>query len=651
MPGTNTTFNQEITSSSLALAQFRAFAHKMPALYLSVGASKMAIAYVFSSQAPGWLCLLLGIFAPSASLLRAAWWIKHRDDDLTAEAAAAILARAQKWLFGMTAIYIAINFALYHYGDQDTRMMLILSMLSSAMCSFFCLMQLRSAALIMVCLITIPCLCMLLSQDTSSAWAIACNITVVTAAMVFATQSYTREFANLVEARDSIAREHAKTEHLSRENRRLANIDMLTDLPNRRHFFSELATLFEGFAPGEPKLAIGIIDLDGFKQINDLHGHRIGDGVLREVGRRLRATLGDDAIACRLGGDEFALIVQGALSEEFLVALGERALHALRQPIRLDDVVLTVSGSIGFAVLTDREQTPERLYDRADHALYHAKRLGRGRIVMSSQRHEDLIKEQAAIEAALRTADLEKELHLVFQPIVEAATGRPLAFEGLARWTSPTLGAVAPATFIAAAERAGLITGLTPILLRKALQVATTWPPPIRLSFNLSAHDVASAENIRALMAVIAASGFDPRRIDMEITETAMMSNADTAVEHVNMLKKIGIQISIDDFGTGYSSISYLNCLPVDKVKIDKSFVKDLGTDNNSSKIVRSLIALCRDMSLTCIVEGVETAEQLEHLKAIGCTVFQGYHFARPMPPEAIASYLTRTPLSVGETA
>ena len=298
---------------------------------------------------------------------------------------------------------------------------------------------------------------------------------------------------------------------------------------------------------------------------------------------------------------------------------------------------------MGIAVYPDMASTAEQLFERADYTLYHAKRNRRGVAVLFSVEHESRINDEARIEQALKLASLAVELSVVFQPIVNVRTQRVLGFEALARWTSPTLGQISPALFFPIAERAGLVGSLTRPLLRKALAVAKDWHDDIRLSFNLSAHDLNSYDGILTLVGIIENSGFDARRLDMEITETAFTHDFEQVKRSIDMLRHLGCGISLDDFGTGYSSLSRLHALPLTKIKIDRSFVTDLHKKPTSYKIVKSLLALGRDMELDCVIEGVETQEELAALKKLGGILIQGYVYSPPISQHDVAAFLSDT--------
>ncbi len=421
------------------------------------------------------------------------------------------------------------------------------------------------------------------------------------------------------------------------EARQLADFDALTGLPNRRSFFAALDTLAQAGAAFD----LGLIDLDGFKPVNDIYGHAAGDAVLTEVARRLTAVGDDQVRAARLGGDEFALIVEGGADATTLLALGERLCGALRQPYAFAGMTIGLSASIGFARGGDGLDA-KPLLERADYALYRAKENQRGGAVMFDARHEQEMLDFNRIDQALRTGNLEAELHVVFQPQVELANGKTTGFEALARWNSPVLGAVRPDVFIRAAERSGLIGELTPALLRKALAAAADWPEDLRVAFNLSVYDLHSARAIDAVCDIVRQSGVAPARIEFEITETAMLTDLDQALESLAKLRAMGSRIALDDFGSGFSSFGQIHRLPLDCLKIDRSFVEELLKNGKTRKIVKTMIDLCANLNLEHVVEGVETEEQLWQLREVNARCVQGYLFAKPMAAGDIADYLER---------
>jgi len=431
-----------------------------------------------------------------------------------------------------------------------------------------------------------------------------------------------------------------RTEALSNENLLLANMDSLTELPNRRAFFTHLEVELEKARAAGTRLALGVIDLDGFKPVNDLYGHSVGDRLLVSVSKRLTVCL-KASKAFRLGGDEFAIVAPIIPDDAQLVANANAISEQLRAPYHMPEGTVHVSASMGIAVFPNLASTLEQLFDRADYALYHAKKTRRGDAVLFDAEHEKQINIEARIEHLLKQRDMENELSVVFQPIVDIRDGGTDGFEALARWHSPILGHVPPAQFFSIAERAGIVSSLTRPLLKKALASASQWEPSLRLSFNLSAHDLNSCEGVLSLIGIIENSGFDARRLDLEITETAFAHDFEQVRQSVEMLRRLGCGISLDDFGTGYSSLTRLHALPLTKIKIDRSFVTNLHEKPASYKIVKSLLTLSRDMELECVVEGVETPEELAALEGLGATLVQGYVYAPPLREEDVDEFLS----------
>jgi len=638
-------FRVPADNPDLMRAQFGAFSKQVPLLYFILMSNTIAVAYTYVNVAPDWLTMIVpGVLTVLAGL-RTYWWLRQRhlvrsDADILRN------LRATNWLtLPIGAGFTAWSFALYPYGDPFAKSQVAFYMAVTVIGCIFSLMHLRSAALIVTLIVDVPYVLFFFATGEPTLKAIAVNNLLVSGAMVTVLFIYYRDFADLVASRKSLLAQQAATQALSDENFRLANLDSLTELPNRRRFFAELSSAFADAERRHVRVAVGIIDLDGFKPINDNYGHSVGDRVLIEAGRRIREVcegFGPQRVEfARLGGDEFGLVVCGGPEDADLTRLGERIGSQVKLPYQLDTAHTGLSCSIGFASFPDAATTSEALYECADYALYHAKRHQRGRTVIFSSELEAEIRSRGVIENLLRTSDFGTEMELVFQPIVDAMSEHTAGFETLARWHSPRLGWVSPADFIPAAERIGLIRPLTQALLARALAKAKTWPDELRLSFNLSAHDICAAEGILPLISIIEKSGLSPRRIDFEITETAVTFDFVRAQQSIATLKAMGCGISLDDFGTGYSSLSHVHRLPLDKIKVDRSFVAEINENPVSHKIVKSLAGLCDDMEIACVVEGVETRAQLDSLRRLGCDFIQGYYFAKPMPANAIADYLT----------
>jgi len=446
-----------------------------------------------------------------------------------------------------------------------------------------------------------------------------------------------------VKARLDAVRDRETAEALAQEARHLAECDALTGLPNRRSFFLALNARIERLREtGEPFL-LGLVDLDGFKPVNDTYGHAAGDDMLKTVARRLEAVGGASAMPARLGGDEFALLTPiDPKSAETALTLGHRIEARLSETYVLGEYSCKGSGSVGLLICDDPALSAHDLMERADHALYFAKRALQGKAVLFNTALEQEMSNSSQIDKALRKADYEAEFAVHFQPQFDLNQNRVIGFEALARWDSPELGRVTPDVFIPAAERAGLIRPLTQVLLGKALAEMISWPEDVGLSFNLSTHDLMSPTTISGILETVRESGLPASRIEFEITETAMMSDFNQARRAIDRISEAGHKVALDDFGIGYSSLQYLQQLPVSKLKIDHSFVHRILEDPSSFKIVRTLLSLSQTLGLGCVVEGVETEAQIHILRTMGARHIQGYLIGAPMPPEAVADCLNR---------
>jgi len=613
-------------NSELVCQQYRVFSAQMPIMYAILLVNSWALAYNFIGNAPDWLALYSPLAFSVLCVVRLVGWSRAIGHEPSAESAYRAMARSS-WLAIFTSPLFAIwPLLLYPYGSPYEQAHVAFYMAITVIGVIFCLMHLRSSAIVVAIVVNFIFIGFFGLSQIPAFVAMAVNILLVSIAMLAILIVYYRDFTQMVAART--------------ENFRLANIDPLTGLPNRRHFFDRLPMSLAACRATGAALTVGVLDLDGFKSVNDLYGHSVGDELLMTVGVRLKEICADRLYVARLGGDEFAIIAEDANKEEVL-SLGNSICACLRAPFDLEEVVVEVTATVGFAFASSfASEDARELFEQADYALYQGKRASRGMVTFFSETHRDEIRKTAMIEKALRTADLNEELTVLFQPIIRMDTGEAVAFEALARWHSKSLGLVPPSAFIPVAERAGIIHRLTKILLAKALAVAVSWPPDIRLSFNLSARDIVSKTSVLWLTKILSDSGFDTNRIDFEITETSMLHDYEQALDTIAALKALGCGISLDDFGTGYSSLSQLHSLPLTKIKIDRSFVTDLHVNPASYKIVRSMVSLSRDMGLDCIIEGVETAEEVKALQALGCSYVQGYRYSRPLPADAALSFL-----------
>ncbi|MCW5706175.1 EAL domain-containing protein [Shinella sp.] len=629
----------ESGNPELVQAQLAAFTKQVPLLYFMLVTNTVALTITHFGAAPAYLTLYIPGALYAVSLFRLVHWWFSRNRRYTHEEAVGRLRSTYRLTALLGAGFCAWSLSLYPYGDAYQQSHVAFYIANTVVGCIFCLMHLRAAALALTAIVLGPFTVFFGTSGNPVFTALALNVALVTVAMVFILFTYYRDFGALIRSQKELTARQAETQRLSDENHRLANLDSLTNLPNRRQFRAELETRIARAEKNRTGLALGLIDLDGFKPVNDTFGHGIGDKLLVEVGERLTAFAGRGLFPARLGGDEFGIVFEGPASAERLHALGDEICAALQEPYVFNGQAARVSGSLGISILGEAGTTADRLFDRADFALYLAKQNFRGTTVVFSAEHEAEINEQGRIQQALRAADFEKEMYLVFQPMVDADTNGISAYEALARWESPVLGTVPPGIFIRAAERAGIIGRLTEFVMEKALAAARSWPDHIRLSVNLSTRDVVSNRTVDALLEIIAQSGVDPARLDIEVTETAVMRNFTLAADNIRRFAERGIGISLDDFGTGHSSLSYVHKLPLTKIKIDRGFIVDIATNELSRSIVKTIVDLSRNIGCVCVVEGMETHEQVAALRGLGCRMMQGYYFARPERLEDTLAY------------
>ncbi len=616
----------------LLQAQYRALSAHLPMMYLILMTSTWALAATHIGIAPVWLTITLPLLLTAASAVRILFWWKSRERQPNTKVALASLKQTNRLAFLIALAFTLWSFLLFPYGDAYMQSHVAFYMSITVISCIFSLMHVRSAAITVAAIVNTSFIIFFISTGEPTFIALSANIALVTAGMLVIMLVNYRNFAQMVNAQ-------VKTQALSNENLRLANIDSLPELPNRRAFFAELRITFGKARQNGSHMAIGIIDLDGFKQVNDVYGHSTGDKLLVQASHRLAAaTASDDAQIFRLGGDEFAFVTSGTV--ETAEALGTAISESLQQPFILPGAPIHISGSVGIAVYPESALSPEALYEQADYAQYHGKRTRRGAVTVFTPALDAKIRREAMLEQALKQANLEEELFVLFQPIIDCTSGGAVGFEALARWKSPKLGFVPPSEFIAVAERVGFVGNLTWTLLQKALSVAETWPAGTRLSFNLSAQDLNNEESALAIAAIIGASSFSPHNLDLEITETAFGHDFEQICRSAEHLRMLGCGISIDDFGTGYSSLTRLHALPLTKIKIDRSFVENIDTKPASYKIVKSLLTLSRDMELDCVVEGVEREEELETLKTLGAKFIQGYLYSPPVSEDRLGHFL-----------
>lgn len=420
----------------------------------------------------------------------------------------------------------------------------------------------------------------------------------------------------------------------------MAFVDALTGLGNAHRLRETARQIVAERADDPAPFTIGLADLDGFKPINDLFGPAAGDAILRQVAGRLKACIPDGATVTRGEGDEFAFLLPLVFERKGAEKFAQMLKDVLSAPFDLGERSVRLSASFGFAVYPFAGEDFDDLMKSADTALYRSKRRGRGQVTVYSREIAHEMKRMTHIEQALRNAITKGEVEVHYQPIVDLANDQVVGFEALARWRDAELGNVSPAVFVPIAEERGFIDKLSEMLLFKAAEAALSWPRELFLSFNLSSAQLMDPETGSKILAIIDRTGLDPRRLELEITETAVMSDADVAQRIMTQLRAAGVRVSLDDFGTGQSSLGRLRDFTFDKVKIDRAFVSRISTDRASEHIIKAIVTMCDGLELTVVAEGIEDMAEALKLKALGCGMGQGYFYGRPVDAAATQSYL-----------
>ena len=420
----------------------------------------------------------------------------------------------------------------------------------------------------------------------------------------------------------------------------MAQHDGLTGLPNRNLLRQQMDDLLLHTRRSAEKVALLVLGLDNFKAVNDTLGHGIGDKLLRGVARRLRSTLREEDVLARLNSDEFAIVQSGVTRPEDAALLAKRLLEAIGDPYLLDGHSVVIGASIGIALSPGDGDESDKLLKNADMALSRAKNDFRGTFSFFEAAMDARAQTRRKIEIELREAIQNDLLRPYYQPLVDLSTGRIAGFEALVRWPHPERGMISPGEFIPVAEETGLIGAVGGLMLRRACMDAAQWPDDVRVAVNLSPLQFRVGDLLAQVMDTLKETGLAATRLELEITETLVLEKSSQVLATLHALRSLGVRISMDDFGTGYSSLSYLRSFPFDKIKVDQSFVRDLGSDRDAQAIVRAIVSLGKGLGVTITAEGVETESELSCLRTEGCHEGQGFLFSRARPNAEIVGLL-----------
>jgi len=444
----------------------------------------------------------------------------------------------------------------------------------------------------------------------------------------------------LIEANQKLKMEIALREESQAQSYYLAYHDFLTGLGNRLLFKDHLETALRGIPATPHPIAVLFIDLDDFKSVNDTMGHSVGDLLLKSIAGRLRDTLQATDRIARLGGDEFAILQVSVPQPASSVALAEKIMNLTAAPCRIDGHDVTVGASVGIAIGQPGEIDAEKFLKSADLAMYAAKSGGRGTYRIFNPDMDCQVQARRLLDRDMRQGLVQNCFRLHYQPLINLQTRKVTCFEALMRWQHPERGLISPIEFIPLAEEIGLIVPLGEWALRQACSEAMNWPDDIGVCVNLSTVQFNKGNLVSTVIGALASSGLPASRLELEVTESILLDTSDSNIGILNQLRELGVRIAMDDFGTGYSSIGYLRNFRFDKIKIDRSFVKDLMEDDGCLAIVRAVAGLGKSFGIATTAEGVETEEQLQQLALEGCTEVQGYLYSRPVPADQVPALL-----------
>jgi diguanylate cyclase (GGDEF)-like protein len=628
--------------AALLRAQYRSLARLGPYVHGVVILATVALCGAARQRSTFVDGFILPAALVAVSLFRLIFWLKARDR-VERETLDVIRRqiRAARVLGPALAIALSLMAAVSTSlgGVPELPLALVAVWIAIAACAF-CLDALASAATVAIVASTAPLIVAFLTGGADMTIWLAALLAIASCFVIRMLSEAFGMFAEVVRSRFTIAEKQRAAEDARRAAMTIALTDYLTGLPNRRCFQRLLAdrtrTGLESAAP----FAVGLVDLDGFKPINDSHGHPVGDEVLRQVADRLAKAMSGRGCAARMGGDEFAILCDGIGARDETIALGEEIQAMFATPFVVETLDISLSSACGFALFPSSATEPDELVRLADAALYRAKAVGRGVVAVFDAKAESDSIGRATLEEALRRAVAESRIQVVFQPIVDLATSGISGFETLARWNDDALGPIAPSVFIPVAERIGVIDELSRDLLRKAVRVAAQWPSDLSLSFNLSAAQLSAPTTGLRIVSALREFGFPPTRFEVEVSEAAIMKNPDAARATIEALRKAGVRVTLDDFGAGASSLAQLRDLALDKIKIDRSFIDNVCCDPKIAVLTRAIIDMCRRLDLPCVAEGIERREQLDELRLGGCDCGQGALFAAAMPEAMVAEFI-----------
>jgi diguanylate cyclase (GGDEF)-like protein len=600
----------------LEAQQFRILRTQIPILYAVLAINTGILCYsIYGSVSASLSLIIPGAFAVLITV-RAAIWLARRSIEPAA-------GRISRYLWSTTLIAAFVSLGLGIWGvillrsDIGDKPFVPLFIAFGAIACAYCLSCLPRAAFATIFLSTTPVIGSMLTSGLAIQEAAGLNLLLIFLLIL-----------RLIGHQYQYVLDGVITHTLLKD---LAYTDPLTNLANRRAFIEHLDEQLSETREETSHLSVAMIDLDGFKAINDTYGHTAGDKVLVEAATRIRLVCSDCRMVARLGGDEFAVVVEDADDANRMLGVGQELVSALARPYTVDGSQLHLAASIGLAFHEEGDAVATAIMSRADLALYDVKHAGGGAIRLFQSSMGTRLRRRMQIEQALRETCPSPEIEVVYQPIFDAKTRQIASFEALARWNHPQLGPLNPLEFIGIAEQIGSIAALSEQIFTIAIREAASWSTPIGLSINLSAVDLCRPSTPLMIMSLCKRFGLDPHRLEVEVTETSVLADFDMARDQLELLRSSGIRVALDDFGSGFASISYLREITFDRVKIDGDLIADVTSSAKKRRLIQGILQLCSAIDVPATAEKIESEEQLSVLTGLGCDRLQGYLLSRPV--------------------
>ena len=623
-------------TDAILIEQFRALRRQIPFMYALTIVNAIFLGFSLNGAISPWLNVGMPAFLTIAASARAVIWLRRRHEQPSPKA-------IRSYFRGtfVAAIVLSIAFGgwgllLFEQVDMIRRTCIALYTFVGVVSCSYCLQPLPRAGRLVVLCGAMPITVRLLFSGSWFLGGLGMDLVFVAILLMRMLADNHKGFIEVLSSRADMAAEQARARMAEQHAHRLAYHDPLTGLPNRRALEEGLHSVLTD-ETHEPRGSLLIVDLDRFKAINDVHGHAAGDHLLREVAKRLSICVGADGETYRLGGDEFAIVLRLPDSGgDFTCDVAQKVVRAMAEPFQTGELVHYIGASVGIALFPQDGQARETLMRRADVALYKAKQLGRSQYRAFEPAMDAEIRRRLVLEGELREDLAASRFVPYYQPIVDLASGRITGFELLARWARADGADVGPDQFIPIAEECGLTTQLMLTLLEQACADARNWDPGLTLAINISPAQLKERGLSDRLLDVLRRLEFPPERLEVEITEDALIVDEISARSTIEALKRRGIRVALDDFGTGYSSIQHLRMIRIDKIKIDRSFVQAMARDVEAMRIIRAIIGLVSSLGLPVTAEGIEDLHAADFLQSLGCNQGQGYLFGRPMPKDQI---------------